>query len=1088
MLGPRGVPAGGPQRFGRCARPLILLAALIAAASPGSARAQGETDGSDVPRIVPSLPSPLVGKRITRVEIVSSDPQWPTPAATDDLTPGEPFTPAAARRASHGLVAQGTVAEVTIDAVPDGDGVLVRLLVVPQRQVAEVRVTSDLDVTDTLRTAGVERGRAVTPTMLRDAERTIVARARARGFAGARVRLDVRTTDDPRTILVVGDATSGPPTKLAGVRVEVRARSLPELLREQIGTYGLNKGDRADDDDLSERDRALTAKLRAAGHHRASVTHRLYEVAGRTYALVDVRPGSLVRVRYEGNASIDESQLDEVLDLEKENDRSPGRAAQKIRDEYHRLGFLDAEVSATTRGDELDALNDLVVTIRENARVRVAARRYPCITGERTARDVGSEIDSYLEEELPGATLFSAVDPGLVDESLGPGPTTGARPAPLSLNPRTVYAPETYERALKHVQDLYRSEGYLTALVGPPQVIRRRCDPASKAGTCKPIPLPEVEPRCAVDAEGVPLEEPPLPPEMLCRPNRAKGIACEPRIFLRIPVKPGPQAMLYDVAFDGALAIAEPRLLAESGLVPGAPASNVKIEEGRKKILDAYRDEGFAFAEVTSGLDLSPDKQRARVRFAVLERQRVTVDRIVFRGNYRTLESVIRARLRFAPGDYYRQSDVRRSEELIATLGTFSSVTIGLEDPSIPATRKTVVVSVVERDPQYLELRPGVSTGEGVRGLLEYGHRNLGGRAISFTMRVQLNYLPSFLIPEASVRDNFDRLPLEKRLERRNTVGVQFPNVFAPTIRFGVDFVDVRSNSRDFGLTKRALLPTLTWNPVRQITASVGMSVERNDVGIFDGQSVNDYLLQKGISNDLSRLLRVPDGETTALAERVTAVWDRRDNPLGATRGTLVAASVEHVRAYPAEDNPNTITSDFVRLSGRGGGYVRLSKRGLTLAMLLGGGYNRQLISGSKTYPDRLFFLGGVDTIRGFARDSLLPQDLADQVQADAQKPSTDPARLTIDKIAIRGGDVYLNPRTELRIPVFGGIETALFVDGGNLWVDPTRVDPFRLRYAGGSGLRIGTPIGPVAFDYGINLNRRAWEDFGAFHFSIGLF
>jgi outer membrane protein assembly factor BamA len=56
------------------------------------------------------------------------------------------------------------------------------------------------------------------------------------------------------------------------------------------------------------------------------------------------------------------------------------------------------------------------------------------------------------------------------------------------------------------------------------------------------------------------------------------------------------------------------------------------------------------------------------------------------------------------------------------------------------------------------------------------------------------------------------------------------------------------------------------------------------------------------------------------------------------------------------------------------------------------------------------------------------------------------------------------------------------------------------LRYAVGTGVRIGTPIGPLVFDYGFNVhrvldelyperaNQRLWEDIGAFHFSIGLF
>ena len=76
----------------------------------------------------------------------------------------------------------------------------------------------------------------------------------------------------------------------------------------------------------------------------------------------------------------------------------------------------------------------------------------------------------------------------------------------------------------------------------------------------------------------------------------------------------------------------------------------------------------------------------------------------------------------------------------------------------------------------------------------------------------------------------------------------------------------------------------------------------------------------------------------------------------------------------------------------------------------------------------------------------------------------------------------------------------ALFVDAGNLWTDPKRVNVLELRYAVGTGLRIATPIGPLVFDYGFNVdrvlddlfpnrdNKRYWEDIGAFHFSIGLY
>jgi outer membrane protein assembly factor BamA len=262
-------------------------------------------------------------------------------------------------------------------------------------------------------------------------------------------------------------------------------------------------------------------------------------------------------------------------------------------------------------------------------------------------------------------------------------------------------------------------------------------------------------------------------------------------------------------------------------------------------------------------------------------------------------------------------------------------------------------------------------------------------------------------------------------------------------------------------------------------------------------------------------LFRVPQGLSRVLAQRVAVTWDRRDNPLDATKGTFVSAGVEHVNSIPLDETVSgdtgcadgmpippgqslvdpfqAVHSDFLRYTSRIAGYVRLSERGLALAMSFRWGLIQHLIAGSQTYPDRLFFLGGVDTLRGFLQDSLVPEDIAERL--------LDPSSgLTIHDVVIRGGDTFLNPRMELRIPVVGSFETALFLDAGNLWTDPKRINALKLRYAVGTGLRFATPIGPLVFDYGFNVdrvldqffpnrdNKRYWEDIGAFHFSIGLY
>ncbi len=1031
---------------------------------------------------------------LVRFEVVSSDAGWAVPVpATFSLRRGEPATGARLRRAARELVEGGMAAEVSVETWAEGGGVAARFVAVARRLVANVRVRGDADVGDVLRAAGVERGRALTPPLLRAAEAAAVARLKLRGFPLAAVRATLRETDDPRAAAVLVDVAAWPPRLVAGVRREVADRPPGEAPPGLLAGYAVGRGDVADEEALEEADRALGEALRARGYVRAAVAHRLYEAGGRTYLAVTARLGPRVELVYEGNRALDADQLNDVVDLEKEADRTPARVEQKVREQYRRLGFYDVEVAIEPRGGPDAPVAPWAVRVREGERVRVAARAYPCLgarpggpgegwAGARRAREIDGEIDSFLEEELPGATLLGPVDPARVDELYGPRGATGARPAPLELRPREVFAPETYERAVAHLEDLYRAEGHLSVLAGPLQVLRRRCDPRSPPSRCAPLPLPPLpEPRCAFDSQGLPLEEPPLPREALCKPDPARGVHCEPAVWLRIPVRPGPRARLHDVAFEGASSIAETDLFAASGLKLGDPASNVALEAARQAVLDRYRDEGHAFAEVRAAVELSPDKQRARARFVVVERPRVVVGRILVRGAAATDEATVRGRLRLAPGEPYRQDRVRQSEELLATLGIFSSVTIALEDPEVPATRKNVVVSVAERKSQYLEFRPGVSSGEGVRGLLEYGHRNVGGRAVQLTLRLQLNYLPTFFIPEAQVRENFDRLSLVNRVERRNGLGVQFPTVLHPTLRLGVDVVDVRDNARDFGLTKHAALPALTFRPERQFSVTLGASIERNDVRTYSGESIRAYLDRVGNDTDLARLLRVPDGVTAVLSQRLSAAWDRRDNPLGATRGTLLTGSVEHAHVYPIDTSEGARPADFLRLTATAGGYVRLTERGLAFALLARAGVIHHLVRGSETYPDRLFFLGGYDSFRGLFRDSLLPQDVADAAATNA-----DPRAAA--RLAVRGGDVFLNPRSELRVPVWGPLETALFVDAGNVWVDPGRIEPWRLRYAAGSGLRAVSPVGTVAFDYGFNLAPRPWEGLGTFHFSIGLF
>lgn len=1107
--------------------PICLISAALsvlgARASYAEELAPSVSEVSALAGEIPELsPAPelgsLVGRPIRRVEVHVLGSRWGAPATVRSVRPGEPLTQSAARRAAKELLQTGAYARASMDAVPEGDEAVLRVHVLPRRLVAKIRVRgSVLDDEEMLREVRLTNDAEITAPLLDEIAERIRAHYRRHGFPDAQVSIVPRDTDDPMRVAI--EVHIDPK---AARTVDERTLvddgpawpfdpELDEELRVLRDAYDVDRDDRADEALLSAADRNLAEKLRARGYHRAKVAHELVTENGKTRLVVRFDTGPKFVTRYEGLRSFDADQLDRALELETEPDRGIFHLASKIREHYVKNGFFDVRVEAEERGGPNDRVHVLFFRIHEGKQVRVRKREVVCMPqgGPLSEQDVLAEIDAFLAEELPGAGI-GAVDPGIVDDSLGPTHGRGTRPVPLELEPEATFHEETYERALKQVQGFLRSEGYLSAVVGPLEIVRRTCDRRSPPGQCIPLPLP-VEPKsvCAHDALGLPTEEPSPDPRLQCVPDPAKGIECEPRMSLRIPIKLGPRTTLWDIAFDGNEdpKLPETKLAEMADLVLGGPVSQMAIEAARRRILDAFKEEGYAFAEVKTSLDVSPDRTRARVRFSIRQGERVVIDAIRVRGAQRTDEDLIlrRVALQTCPPDTppedcvpYRPSDVRTSEERIATLGVFSSVSISLEDPHVPAKRKVAIVEVRESLPQYLDIKPGFSTGEGGRIGFEYGHRNIGGRAVQLTLRLQLAYLPDAFIFEPEVRENLARLSVGDRLERRNTVSLAFPEIgLGPLVRLGLDVIDVRDNFRDFGLTKEAMAGTLTYRPWRQFYAQLGVSFEYNDVGIFKGGTVDEYLAASQ-NRDLARLLRVPDGKTFAFAQRVGFTWDRRDNAFGAKSGTLLSLGVEHVYAFPedigigSDPNANAIRTDFFRFTGTASGYVRLTQRGLSLAASLRAGRIVQsgLVPGSKTYPDRLFFLGGVDSLRGFFQDALVPQDLADRILNEENQAmvASDPSKLTVDRIALRGGNVYVNPRLELRIPMSGIFEAGIFLDAGNLWVDPASFDLFDLRYAAGAGLRISTPIGPIAFDYGINLDRRPWEEFGAFHFSIGLF
>jgi len=119
------------------------------------------------------------------------------------------------------------------------------------------------------------------------------------------------------------------------------------------------------------------------------------------------------------------------------------------------------------------------------------------------------------------------------------------------------------------------------------------------------------------------------------------------------------------------------------------------------------------------------------------------------------------------------------------------------------------------------------------------------------------------------------------------------------------------------------------------------------------------------------------------------------------------------------------------------------------------------------------FFAGGDTTVRGFVLDQLGAADTLN----DQGFPT--------------GGNALVVLNLELRAPYWKGLGAVAFLDAGNVFRRVNELSFADLRPAAGFGLRYRSPLGPLRFDLGFNLNRQvlrsgARERGSVFHISLG--
>jgi outer membrane protein assembly factor BamA len=223
---------------------------------------------------------------------------------------------------------------------------------------------------------------------------------------------------------------------------------------------------------------------------------------------------------------------------------------------------------------------------------------------------------------------------------------------------------------------------------------------------------------------------------------------------------------------------------------------------------------------------------------------------------------------------------------------------------------------------------------------------------------------------------------------------------------------------------------------------SISLASERNSSAIASGAlgdlSLRNTLIALGLDPTTGR----QEGTLNAIAtdyQRSTA-----NSPLNASRGYQLALHLEQAgRLLPG-------TFRYFGVSADARHYLPLGARLVVASRLQVGTVDPAGNLAANVPFSKKYFLGGATSIRGWGRYEVSP--------------------LSGSGLPV-GGNSLFAWSSELRAGLVSRLEGAAFFDAGNVWANAWTVDLGALRYAVGAGLRYQTPVGPVRFDVGYQIN-----------------
>jgi outer membrane protein insertion porin family len=529
-------------------------------------------------------------------------------------------------------------------------------------------------------------------------------------------------------------------------------------------------------------------------------------------------------------------------------------------------------------------------------------------------------------------------------------------------------------------------------------------------------------------------------------------------IRVNLVVVEGPQTLVGTLKIQGNEALPEGQIRGLITASEGQPYSDSMVITDQSVILEQYYNLGFPkvkFDYTTTAEAANPNK--IDVVYTINEGAQVFVDKVLISGLNYTRPFIVDREIKIAAGDRLSQSQMLDSQRRLYDMGIFNEVGVAVQNPEGDAISKKINFQLSEARRYTFNYGLGleVQTGQPGGSSNPQGNTGVSGRV-------------SFDVTRLNFRGRDHTVTLKTRygnLEKLALVGYGAPRLF-DSQKLTLDFTAFYQQTND--------VSTFT---SKRLEGSASIKEELNRATtllyrlIYRRVSTSNLVIDPNLVPLFSQAVRVgmPD---------FSYVRDTRDNPLESLKGTFNTFNLGVASgAFGSQTN-------FTRVVVQNSSYYQFHKRRWVFARSTRIGVEEPFASTAFAPLPERFFAGGSTSHRGFGINQAGPRDLT-------------------SGFPLGGEALFLN-NLELRTPplplpyVGNNLSAVVFHDMGNVFStagdmansilkfsQPDRnlcLNPAAatcnfnyVSHAVGAGARYRTPIGPVSFDVGYNLNPPAF-------------